>query len=61
MNAFPTNDNFRPSLLGTEIVFEEGDDEGMITDENECQVFIQSGIFTGWISKALFWELSGAE
>ncbi len=52
---------FQPSLLGTPIIFEEDDTEGMITDENECEVFIQSDLFTGWMSKALFWDLSGAE
>jgi hypothetical protein len=54
-------DNFQPVLLGTEIVFEEADVVGMITDENDCEVFIESSLFTGWMSKALFWELSGAE
>jgi hypothetical protein len=53
--------NFQPTLLGTEIIFEEGDVAGMITDENECEVFIESDQFTGWTSKAIFWELSGVE
>jgi hypothetical protein len=52
---------FQPLLLGTEIVFEELETEGMITDENECEVFIESALFTGWMPKAVFWELSGAE
>ena len=52
---------FQPTLLGTEIVFEEGDAPGMITDENACEIFVESEPFTGWMSKALFWELSGAE
>jgi hypothetical protein len=52
---------FQPTLLGTEIVFEEADVKGMITDETECEVFVESSLFTGWMSKALFWELSGAE
>jgi hypothetical protein len=54
-------ESFQPTLLGTMIVFEEGDTPGMITDENACEVFIESDLFTGWTSKALFWELSGAE
>jgi hypothetical protein len=54
-------ENFQPVLLGTMIVFEEGDTPGMITDENASEVFIESDLFTGWTSKALFWELSGAE
>jgi hypothetical protein len=52
---------FQPTLLGTAIVFEEEDAQGMITDENECEIFVESSLFTGWMSKALFWELSGAE
>ena len=52
---------YQPTLLGTEIIFEEGDAPGMITDENLCEVFVESDLFTGWMSKALFWELSGAE
>lgn len=56
-----SRNSFRPSLLGTEIVFEEGDCEGMITDENECDIFVESSLFTGWIPKAMFWELSGAD
>jgi hypothetical protein len=55
------NDSFQPTLLGTEIVFEEAEARGMITDENECEVFVESDLFTGWMSKALFWELSGTE
>jgi hypothetical protein len=54
-------DNFKPILLGTEIVFEDDETTGMITDETECDVFVESPGFTGWMSKALFWELSGAE
>jgi hypothetical protein len=57
----PLTDSFQPTLLGTEIIFEEADAEGMITDENECEILIESDLFTGWMSKALFWELSGAE
>jgi hypothetical protein len=52
---------FAPTLLGTQLTFEEGEVEGMITDETQCEVFVESAQFTGWMSKALFWELSGAE
>jgi hypothetical protein len=52
---------FRPTLLGTEIIFEENDAIGMITDENECEVFIESELFTGWMSKAMFWDQCGEE
>lgn len=55
------NDNFQPVLLGTEIIFEDDETTGMITDETDCEVFVQSSTFTGWMSKALFWELSGSE
>lgn len=51
----------QPTLLGTELTFEEGDISGMITDENPCEIFVESDLFTGWMSKAVFWELSGAE
>jgi len=50
-------EDFQPSLLGTAIVFEEGDTEGMITDETESAVFIESSLFTGWIPKATFFAL----
>lgn len=52
---------FQPILLGTQIVFEEEDVRGMITDETPCEVYVESTLFTGWISKALFWELCGVE
>lgn len=61
MTTDPKASHFQPVLLGTMIVFEEGDTPGMITDETMCEVFIESDLFTGWTSKALFWELSGAE
>ena len=57
----PYAGGFQPVLLGTELVFEEEDVKGMITDENESEVFVESSLFTGWMSKATFWELSGAE
>ena len=52
---------FQPTLLGTELVFEEADHIGMITDENECEIFIESSLFTGWMSKPVFWDQSGQE
>lgn len=52
---------FQPVLLGTEIVFEDNDTPGMITDENECEIYVESELFTGWMSKAVFWELSGSD
>lgn len=56
-----SSDAFQPVLLGTQLVFEEEDIKGMITDENQCDVFVESVLFTGWMSKATFWELSGSE
>lgn len=63
MNTTPLHGcvQFRPTLLGTAIVFEEEDSEGMITDENECEIYVESSLFTGWISKAVFWDVCGAE
>lgn len=51
---------FQPKLLGTQIVFQDEGD-GMITDENESEIYIESSFFTGWMSKAEFWELIGVE
>lgn len=63
MNPFPNQGclQFRPTLLGTEIVFEEDDTKGMITDETICEIYIESTLFTGWMSKASFWTLCGGE
>jgi len=61
MNEIDLNSSFQPILLGTQVVFEEGEAEGMITDETRCEVYVESPLFTGWMSKALFWELSGVE
>lgn len=33
----------------------------MITDENQCEIYVESPLFTGWMSKAVFWDLSGNE
>lgn len=49
--------NFQPTLLGTEIIWEsdpDGGDPGMVTDETQDSVFIESDFFTGWITKPLF-------
>ena len=52
--------DFLPTLLGTVIRFQDAG-EGMITDETETEIFIQSDFFTGWMSKAEFWELLGVD
>jgi hypothetical protein len=50
---------FQPTMLGTEVRFEDGE-TGMITDERETELLIESDFFTGWMTKAEFWEaLSG--
>lgn len=52
--------DFQPTMLGTTIIFQD-EGEGMITDENESEIFIESDFFTGWMSKADYWELLGVE
>lgn len=47
-------------MLGTPVVFQD-EGRGMITDENESEIYIESNFFTGWMSKAEFWELLGVE
>jgi hypothetical protein len=51
---------FQPTLLGTPVVFQD-EGEGMITDENETEIYIESDFFTGWMLKAEFWELLGTD
>jgi hypothetical protein len=60
MNESHAGSTFQPTLLGTVITFgDEG--KGMITDETETEVFIESAFFTGWMSKAELWEALGVE
>ena len=65
MNPIESTDSFQPTLLGTPIAFQaEGsgiEGTGMITDENETEIYIESDFFTGWMSKAAFWEALGVE
>ena len=51
---------FQPTLLGFTFLFEE-DSEAMITDEDEDRIFVESDYFTGWMSKATFFESLGTE
>jgi hypothetical protein len=51
---------FQPTLLGSPVVFQD-EGEGMITDENETDIYIESDFFTGWMLKAEFWELLGTD
>ena len=52
--------DFQPTLLGMPVFFQDAD-EGMITDENETEIFIESDYFTGWMLKTEFWAAIGAE
>ena len=54
MEAFTQTRDFQPTLLGTPIFFED-EGEGMITDENATEIFIESRFFTGWMLKTEFW------
>lgn len=49
---------FQPTLLGTCVSFEGEDGEGMITDETETQIYVESAFFTGWMSKELFYRMT---
>jgi len=60
MEARPEILEFQPTLLGTTVVFQDAG-QGMITDEDETDIFIESDVFTGWMSKAEFWEALGVE
>jgi hypothetical protein len=52
--------SFQPTLLGSPILFQD-EGMGMITDENETEIYIESDFFTGWMLKAEFWELLGTD
>ena len=60
MEARPEILEFQPTLQGTTVVFQDAG-QGMITDEDETDIFIESDVFTGWMSKAEFWEALGVE
>lgn len=53
--------DFKPTLLGTPVSFHGEGDDGMITDENESEIYIESEFFTGWMEKSEFFELWGVE
>ena len=53
-------DEFQPSLLGTEIAF-QNEGKGMITNETATDIYIESKFFTGWMSKPEFWASLGTE
>ena len=60
MNTIERTDSFQPTLLGTSVIFQD-EGSGMITDETESEIYIESGFFTGWMSKPEFWEALGIE
>jgi hypothetical protein len=60
VNAIEQREAFQPTLLGTPILFQD-EGGGMITDENEFDIFIESEFFTGWMPKTEFFELLGVE
>jgi hypothetical protein len=60
MNKADQSQNFQPTLLGTTVIFQD-EGTGMITDETESDIYIESSFFTGWMSKPEFWEALGVE
>ena len=60
MDASAPIHDFQPTLLGTPVFF-EGGVEGMITDETQTEIFIESKFFTGWMLKTEFWEALGSD
>jgi hypothetical protein len=61
MNKSQSGEIFQPTLLGTPVLFQDEAQPGMITDETESEIYIESDFFTGWMSKAEFWEALGVE
>jgi hypothetical protein len=51
---------FQPTMLGMIVKFQDAG-QGMITDENESEIYIESEFFTGWMSKPDFWEALGVD
>ena len=48
-------------LKGLKFSFQDECDDGEILEENEDSILIRSSFFTGWMSKAEFWEMWGTE
>lgn len=61
MDIAPELQGFQPTLLGTQVLFEGEGHPGMITDESETDIFIESDFFTGWMPKPEFFDLLGIE
>lgn len=49
--------NMQPHWLG--FAFTIGVVPAMVTQEDECEVFIESSDYIGWIAKPVFWEHYG--
>lgn len=47
-------------LKGMIVAFQD-ECEGVIKEENEDSILIESSFFTGWMSKVEFWEMWGTE
>jgi len=58
--SIPIDERFQPTLLGTRVAFQD-ESAGMITDENESEIYIESAFFSGWMTKAEFYEALGVE
>ncbi|HVT74380.1 MAG TPA: hypothetical protein VHD61_14685 [Lacunisphaera sp.] len=61
MNIAPELNGFQPTMLGTQVLFEGDDRPGMITNETETDIYIESDFFTGWMSKPEFFDLLGID
>jgi hypothetical protein len=60
MEASSEIHDFQPTLLGMIVRIQDAG-VGMVTNETPTDLFIESDGFTGWISKAEFWEAWGVE
>jgi len=48
------------SWKGRDVEFQD-EGSGIITDENDDSIYIESEFFTGWMLKAEYYELLGVE
>jgi ribosomal protein L31 len=53
--------DFQPTMLGTLVYFDQEAGKGMITDETVDEIYIEHPFFTGWMSKAEYFESLGVE
>lgn len=50
-----------PTQVGMVIRLGIDQEEGMVTDETACCVFIEHTTFTGWLEKTEFWDRLGRD